>query len=50
MKTCGLDVHKDSIFCVIYDGKSNSVVKAGALFLTRVLIEIENFPVFHTLW
>jgi transposase len=27
MKTCGLDVHKDSIFCAIYDEKSNSVVK-----------------------
>jgi transposase len=27
MKTCGLDVHKDSIFCTIYDGKSSSVVK-----------------------
>ncbi|KAA6301288.1 MAG: hypothetical protein EZS26_002597 [Candidatus Ordinivivax streblomastigis] len=27
MKTCGLDVHKDSIFCAIYDGKSYSVVK-----------------------
>jgi transposase len=27
MKTSGLDVHKDSIFCAIYDGKSYSVVK-----------------------
>jgi transposase len=27
MKTCGLDVHKDSIFCALYDGKSYSVVK-----------------------
>jgi hypothetical protein len=27
MKTSGLDVHKDSIFCAIYDGKSHSVVK-----------------------
>ena len=26
MKTCGLDVHKDMIFCAIYDGK-DSVVK-----------------------
>ena len=26
MKTCGLDVHKDIIFCAIYDGKV-SVVK-----------------------
>ena len=27
MKTCGLDVHKDTIFCAIYDGKSYSAVK-----------------------
>jgi transposase len=27
MKTSGLDVHKDSIFLAIYDGKSYSVVK-----------------------
>jgi transposase len=27
MKISGLDVHKDSIFCAIYDGKSYSAVK-----------------------
>ena len=27
MKVCGLDVHKDSIFCSIYDGKTSSEVK-----------------------
>jgi transposase len=27
MKTSGLDVHKDSIFCAIYDGKSHTSVK-----------------------
>jgi len=27
MKTCGLDVHKDSIFCAVYDGKEYSEVK-----------------------
>jgi transposase len=27
MKTSGLDVHKDSIFCAIYDGKNYSPVK-----------------------
>ena len=27
MKVCGLDVHKDTIFCAIYDGKSYSDVK-----------------------
>ena len=27
MKVCGLDVHKDSIFCSIYDGKTTSEVK-----------------------
>gem|GEM_PF-7125593 len=26
MKTSGLDVHKDKIFCVIFDGKSYSEV------------------------
>jgi len=30
MKTCGLDVHKESIFCAIYDGKSYSEVKEYA--------------------
>jgi len=29
MKTCGLDVHKDSIFCAIYDEKESSVEKFG---------------------
>ena len=28
MKTCVLDVHKDTVFCVIYDGKAYSEVKA----------------------
>ena len=27
MKVCGLDVHKDTIFYAIYDGKSYSGVK-----------------------
>jgi transposase len=27
MKTCGLDVHKDTVFCAIYDGKEYSEVK-----------------------
>lgn len=27
MKTCGLDVHKDTIFCGLYNGKSYSVVQ-----------------------
>ena len=27
MKTCGLDVHKDMIFCAIYDGKDSEVKK-----------------------
>ena len=26
-KVCGLDVHKDSIFCAIYNGESHSEVK-----------------------
>jgi hypothetical protein len=36
MKTSGLDVHKDSIFCAIYDGKSYSVIKEFST--TTVLI------------
>ena len=31
MKTCGLDVHKDMIFCAIYNGK-DSVVKQFSSF------------------
>ena len=27
MKTCGLDVHKDNVFCAIYNGKTYSEVK-----------------------
>jgi hypothetical protein len=27
MKTCGLDVHKDTVFCAIYNGKEYSEVK-----------------------
>ena len=27
MKTCGLDVHKDSVFCAVYNGESYSEVK-----------------------
>lgn len=27
MRTCGLDVHKDTIFCAIYDGRKASVEK-----------------------
>ena len=27
MKTCGLDVHKNSVFCAIYNGKTYSEVK-----------------------
>ena len=30
MKTCGLDVHKDTIFCAIYDGKDSKVEKFGS--------------------
>jgi hypothetical protein len=36
MKTSGLDVHKDSIFCAIYDEKSYSSVKEFST--TTVLI------------
>ena len=30
MKTCGLDVHKDSIFCALYNGEEYSEVKEYA--------------------
>ncbi|MDR0712917.1 MAG: IS110 family transposase [Bacteroidales bacterium] len=36
MKKSGLDVHKDTIFCAVYDGKSYSVVKEFST--TRVSI------------
>jgi transposase len=36
MKTSGLDVHKDSIFCAIYDGKSYSVVKEFSTTLVSI--------------
>lgn len=30
MRTCGIDVHKDTIFCAIYDGRKASVEKFSA--------------------
>lgn len=33
MKTCGLDVHKDMIFCAIYDGKDAVVEKFNTFTL-----------------
>ena len=35
MKTSGLDVHKDTIFCAIYDGKSYSTVMEFELKLVN---------------
>ena len=32
MKTCGLDVHKDTIFCAIYDGKDSKVERNDIIF------------------
>lgn len=32
MKTCGLDVHKDSVFCAIYDGKRCEKVEEYSTF------------------
>lgn len=32
MKTCGLDVHKDSVFCAIYDGKRCAKVERYTTF------------------
>jgi len=36
MKTSGLDVHKDKIFCAIYDGKSYSSVKEFSTTTTSI--------------
>lgn len=36
MKTCGLDVHKDSIFCAIYDGKAYSEIKEYETLTNRI--------------
>ena len=36
MKTSGLDVHKDKIFCAIYDGKSYSEVKEFSTTITSI--------------
>ena len=36
MKTCGLDVHKDNIFCAIYDGKDYSEVKEYETTLPKI--------------
>ena len=42
MKVCGLDVHKDSIFCAIYDGKKYKEVKIFGT-LTRDIRELTNY-------
>ena len=36
MKVSGLDVHKDSIFCAIYDGKVYSEVKEYESMTDRI--------------
>lgn len=36
IKVCGLDVHKDSIFCSIYNGKEYSVVKEFETTTTNI--------------
>ena len=36
MKTCGLDVHKDSIFCAVYNGKAYSQVSEYATTLPKI--------------
>lgn len=39
MKTCGLDVHKDSVFCAVYDGKRCEKVQDYATF-TQTLCQM----------
>jgi hypothetical protein len=41
-KTCGLDVHKDTIFCAIYNGKSYSEVKEFST-TTNSIRELGNY-------
>lgn len=36
MKTAGLDVHKDSIFCAVFDGKHYSDVEVFETFSTSI--------------
>jgi hypothetical protein len=36
MKTCGLDVYKDTVFCAIYNGKSFSVVQEFETLTNRI--------------
>jgi transposase len=36
MKTCSLDVHKDTIFCANYNGKSFSVVQEFETLTNRI--------------
>jgi len=38
MKVCGLDVHKDTIFCAIYNGKSYSEVKEFSTLTPEIRI------------
>jgi hypothetical protein len=38
MKTSGLDVHKDNIFCAIYDGKSYSAVKEFSIATDSIFL------------
>jgi hypothetical protein len=36
MKTCGLDVHKNTVFCAIYDGKTYSKVNEYESMTNRI--------------
>jgi transposase len=50
MKVSGLDVHKDSIFCAIYDGKTYSEVKEYATMTNSIRImgkELQDAGVSH---
>ncbi|HOS71435.1 MAG TPA: hypothetical protein PLZ75_03180, partial [Bacteroidales bacterium] len=41
-KTCGLDVHKDTVFCGIFDGKRHQVVKEYST-LTSSITSLGNY-------
>jgi hypothetical protein len=47
MKTSGLDVHKDSIFCAIYDGKSYSAV--GERYIIFIVFLLQFYIFFYML-
>jgi transposase len=44
-RTCGLDVHKDTVFCAIYNGKSHSEVKEYSTLTSSIQLMGKNLKV-----